>query len=193
MIEQHRGHLPAPSEAEEEEQGERRHKGIEELRHVLAEIALQLIHALDALLHQLRRGNMLPVAGPQAQKLRVDLLPHHPLDRARGEITHPRGILRREEAEDHSRQDDQRGKEQISPLPCPVVQILHRGRDGDDHHGVQAQLQKLQEDVPDDVLSALGTHLHQALVKHRHTPIRSVPAQDLSAMIPRFPLILIPF
>ena len=163
---QHRRYLPAAAEAKQEKEGDGRHEGIEKLRHILAEIAFQLVHALHGLLHQLRRGHVLPVGGAQTQQLSVNLFPHHPLHRAGGQIAHTHSPARGEEAKEHGAKNDQHGKAQVSQAPGAIIELLHSNGDGHDHRRVQAQLQKLQQNIAQNVLFALRTQEHQALVKH---------------------------
>ena len=163
---QHRRHLPAAAKAEQEKQGNGGHEGIEELGYILAEVAFQLVHALHGLLHQLRRGHVLPVGGAQTQQLSVNLFPHHPLHRAGGQIAHPHRVPGGKEAQNHRAQNEQQGQRQVLQHPCAVIQPLHGQGDGHDHQHVQAQLQELQQDIAQDILFALRAHEHQSLVKH---------------------------
>ena len=81
------GHI---DEAQARKQRQRRQHGVKELRQIGAEIGLQLIRALHGHLHDLGSRRLLPVGDAQAQQLPIDALAQRALDRAAGEIAHPR-------------------------------------------------------------------------------------------------------
>ena len=88
--------------------------GVEKLRQIRAEIRLELIHALDCDLHDLRRGDLLGIRRAEAQQLFVDLRAQRFFHSARRQVAHARGAGRAQAANEHGRDRNCRRRQQ----PC---------------------------------------------------------------------------
>ena len=93
---------------------QRREHGVEKLRQIRAEIRLELIHALDCDLHDLRRGDLLGIRRAKAQQLFVDLRAQRFFHSARRQVAHARGASRAQTADEHGRGRNCRRRQQ----PC---------------------------------------------------------------------------
>ena len=82
----HSGRKRQRSKRHEQRNG--RDQGIEQLGHILAEIALELLGALDAHLHSDAGGNRFVVRGAKGDELIVDLLANGPLSCRGGSLPH---------------------------------------------------------------------------------------------------------
>ena len=147
-------------------EGERREHAVEELGQIFPVVGLKLLHALGRELHDLRRPNMLPVAGPEAQYLPVDRVAEHLLHIGPGLVGRGgRELLRRGSYDNAHRRGDE---ETQGALP---VSSSENGRgkkirkeknrdDPDDERG------PLNEDVMDDIFFFISQKLKKPGFDH---------------------------
>ena len=152
--------LPASGRRKEDEQGERRDERVEELRHILAKIALKLVYSLHRLLHDLRSGHFLAVAHAEFEEFLIDQVAELALYGAGGEIAHPHCESGDKKANEDRHRDDHKGRDRAPGCQFAPVELLRRECDQADHHRVQKKLKPLQDDVSRNVFFAFGAQGH---------------------------------
>ena len=156
----------APGSREDDEERQRRDKRVEELRHILAKIALQLVYSLYRLLHDLRGGHLFPIAHAEPEELFVDQVAELSLDRAGRKVAHAHRVSCDPKSYDDRHQNDQKPRHRIAGSQLSPVESLRRYCDQTDHHRVHAELEPLQDYVSHNVFFAFRAQGHQPFVKH---------------------------
>ena len=155
-----------PRSGEHSEQRDGCKERIEELWHILAKIALQLVNSLDRLLYQFGGRHLLAVTHTQLQELFVDQVAHLALYGPGRQIAHPHSIAGREKADQDRDRDDHNRQDRVCCGHFPAVEFLRRTGDQADHDRVEEELDPLQHNVAHNELAALRAQFHESFVKH---------------------------
>ena len=155
------------------DRGRKRHEqrqggeqGIEKLRQVLAEVALELLGALDAHLHGDARRHGLAVGGPERRELVVDLLANGAFRAGSGLAAH---ALRRRLAH-HAHHDRPRRHRKNADRHSRVSRALERRlqEQADDHEqrDIARKGHPLKRHIGDDELDSARHHRKQTFIEH---------------------------
>ena len=159
-----RGQAQGREAREQREGGQNR---VEQLRDVLAEVALQLLAALHAHLHGLGSGHPLGVGGPEAHELVVHLLAH----RALGGLRRGQPATLRARQARHAHRDGGRRRAPQAPKPRAHVEHafeprLHEQAEQNHERHVGRERDPLQRHVGHDGPARGGHHAQKTHAEH---------------------------
>ena len=149
--------------AEQRDGGQKR---VKQLRKILAEVAFQLLAALDADLHGFRRGNLFRVGRPHAHELVVDRAAHRLLRGACRRLTRALGGREARDAHDDGCGGHARQAHLALGFGGAVYQLSDKQPDGDHHGDVRQQRDPLPRHAGGDVFESLRHHGRQTFAEH---------------------------
>ncbi len=166
------------------EQRDGREQRVKQLRKVLAEVAFQLLAALDADLHGLGRGNLFGIGRSHAHELVVHRAAHRPLRGARRSLTRTLGSRKARDTHDDGRGGHARQANLAFHFGSAVHQLPDEQPDGDHHGDIRQQRDPLPRHAGGDIFESLRHHRRQTFAEHGSPLLRDCTQSRLRLSTP---------